>query len=895
MAVLVGDIRKASAYGQMAVDLTPGNNTGSIGWLKFIGAIYEECFEQFKEKEDLEKAIRYRQEVVNITPVNHPDRPDMLNSLGQVLLMSFEYFDKQQDLERAIICHQEAVDMVPDDHPTKALRVNALASSLVSRYTGFGSMADLDLAIQYYLNIVTITRDQSDKANYLHKLANAFQEAYDITPDGHPNKIIWLAGLGTAYQMRHIGFGDIKDLNEALKCSQQVLSMTPKDSSIRAYRLDALGAAFWACFVQQGEIAYLEQAIEYFQEAVDTTPQDHLRKSLWLSHMATALIKYTEILRNNGDYYNAGAVLTRALSALGSCMEAPVAPPKIYIEAAWQLGHLVSLMGQEYWQLSFEIFTKAMHKLPEAVWIGLGIQDQYFNIQKLGSLGHSAANAALRIDHHDTALEWLEQGRSLVWNHMLQLQTPLDALNKAHPALATRLAEIAGILYASKTDHGHSSVLGESNHYHNTALEWERVVKEIRETPGFESFLLPKNIKELYAVSYSGPIVTISISSSGCDALILVPAKQHVHHVALPDISYHEIMELQHRLHAILPSPAWKAQLKDTFCGHDPSCTCSCHKKGGHHVVNYKCGIVSSDLLRHFGRGNKKQTPLDIEKEMELILSTLWYQVVQPILKDLSIQPGSSEPLPHIIWCLTGPLMFLPIHATGDYTRSEPGHKLSDYCVSSYTPNIGVLLPDGGGNSDEFHMLAVGMSNAPVKEELENIKGLAGTLDVKILQDKDASLSEVISIVSKSNWVHFACHGLQDPQDPLSSALVLTGAKHLRLSDIIDSKFSGTSRGLAFLSACQTATGSTELADESVHLAAGMMFAGYKSVIATMWNIQDQYAPEVTAQVYKELFKSKKPDHKQSAYALHKAVEYLRKNHPTISYLSWVPYIHMGH
>ncbi|EPQ49910.1 hypothetical protein GLOTRDRAFT_134472 [Gloeophyllum trabeum ATCC 11539] len=221
MAVLVGDIRKASAYGQMAVDLTPGNNTGSIGWLKFIGAIYEECFEQFKEKEDLEKAIRYRQEVVNITPVNHPDRPDMLNSLGQVLLMSFEYFDKQQDLERAIICHQEAVDMVPDDHPTKALRVNALASSLVSRYTGFGSMADLDLAIQYYLNIVTITRDQSDKANYLHKLANALC-------------------------VRFKNIGELRDLEEAIRCLQEALLFAVDNDQCRAEMLSSLGGAFQA-------------------------------------------------------------------------------------------------------------------------------------------------------------------------------------------------------------------------------------------------------------------------------------------------------------------------------------------------------------------------------------------------------------------------------------------------------------------------------------------------------------------------------------------------------------------------------------------------------------------------------------------------------------------------
>jgi CHAT domain-containing protein len=39
----------------------------------------------------------------------------------------------------------------------------------------------------------------------------------------------------------------------------------------------------------------------------------------------------------------------------------------------------------------------------------------------------------------------------------------------------------------------------------------------------------------------------------------------------------------------------------------------------------------------------------------------------------------------------------------------------------------------------------------------------------------------------------------------------------------------------AFLSACETAKGDHDYADEAVHLAASMLFAGFKSVIATMW------------------------------------------------------------
>jgi CHAT domain-containing protein len=40
---------------------------------------------------------------------------------------------------------------------------------------------------------------------------------------------------------------------------------------------------------------------------------------------------------------------------------------------------------------------------------------------------------------------------------------------------------------------------------------------------------------------------------------------------------------------------------------------------------------------------------------------------------------------------------------------------------------------------------------------------------------------------------------------------------------------------LAFLSACETATGDIRQPDQTIHLAAAMLFAGFQSVVATMW------------------------------------------------------------
>ncbi|KAI9570959.1 hypothetical protein HD554DRAFT_2002131, partial [Boletus coccyginus] len=60
---------------------------------------------------------------------------------------------------------------------------------------------------------------------------------------------------------------------------------------------------------------------------------------------------------------------------------------------------------------------------------------------------------------------------------------------------------------------------------------------------------------------------------------------------------------------------------------------------------------------------------------------------------------------------------------------------------------------------------------------------------------------------------------------------------------------------LAFLSACQMVMGGKHLSDEAIHIAAGMLFAGYGGVIGMMWSISDRLAPDVARDIYWQLFR----------------------------------------
>ena len=172
-----------------------------------------------------------------------------------------------------------------------------------------------------------------------------------------------------------------------------------------------------------------------------------------------------------------------------------------------------------------------------------------------------------------------------------------------------------------------------------------------------------------------------------------------------------------------------------------------------------------------------------------------------------------------------------------------------------------------------------------MKEVIKN------STSITLLESSAGSVEEVLGLMKEVDWVHFACHGIQDPTSPTNSGLCLANEQRLKVSDIIT--LSRSRGSLAFLSACQTATGDKELSDEAIHIAAGMLFAGYSGVIGTMWSISDSLAPDVARYVYKELFRDdKRPDYREAARALHEAIKRARDR--GAKFADWVPFIHLG-
>jgi len=264
------------------------------------------------------------------------------------------------------------------------------------------------------------------------------------------------------------------------------------------------------------------------------------------------------------------------------------------------------------------------------------------------------------------------------------------------------------------------------------------------------------------------------------------------------------------------------------------------------------------------------------------------------------IQKPAHDNMPHLTWCLSGPLAFLPIHAAGFYDR-EDQPKIFDYVVSSFTPSLSALL---GAKRHPLNcnpaarLLTVSQPATPGQKPLPGtlhevnaiqiLQGKSDRLHLTRLDDREATVTAVLEHMKECNWIHLACHGTQDS---VNSAFVLFD-NPLTLKEIMKQSFSHTE--LAFLSACQTAKGDSGLPEEAIHLGAGMLMAGYRSVVATMWSIQDSDAPVITEKFYRYLLEEASGDSTRAAYALHYAVAHLREAGGADSFARWAPFIHLG-
>ncbi|GAB1527200.1 hypothetical protein RhiTH_010375 [Rhizoctonia solani] len=846
-----------------ALKFTPDGSQQLSDRFSFLGGLYLELYQARGDHQDLDRSIKLMTHAISFAPEDHhPARAFLYFSLGTPHGDRYRRTGNLADLEKAIEYHDHAAELTPKGHTLLPVRYVALSMALADRYRRMGDPVDLGRAISFIMSVLDLTPDnhpsfpeqctslgqlyieQFRRFGHISDIDKAIEyrsRALKLTPSDNKRLNVMLSNLGLCYIYRCESSGDIADVEKAIEHNSRALELTPDGHIGRPGVCIFLGISYRNRYQLMGDIADLEKSIEYTSHALTLTPDGHIE--LPFRHYLMAASRHQQY-QHTGDPSH----LEVCLVSFRRSSKLSVAPPRIVFNNALDWARLAS---RHTYLHPIEAFRAAMELLPHFTWLGATASQRYYDVTMMDNLAVRAAAVAIRSSEYATCLEWLEHGRCLVWNQALTLRSPQAILEKSHPELAAQLYDVSQQLHCNENP----------KYRYDLAKKYSDLLTQARLLPGFEDFLQPTKAAGLLKAARHGPVVVVNCFRNDCDALVIMPGQDDIGHVALPNYT-----EAKAR-HA-------RSEIEQLVCNK---------------------GLRERGFMLKGGRARVQEPDPDVG----LVLADLWNDVIKPVLEHLGYLTNDvTGQLPHITWCPTGALTFLPLHAAGDY--DQPRSKVFDYVVSSYTPTLTALLTSAPTMPHRVpRVLAIGQtatsgySQLPgTTRELASIRThTRDRAEYSQLTGRKATPKAVLKAMENHDWVHLACHAHQNVTDPTKSGFFLHGGR-LDFAEITRRSF--RSKGLAFLSACQTATGDERLPDEAAHLASGMLMAGYPSVIATMWSVMDEDAPMVADMVYSELMKDGKVGGGEAGRALHNAVARLREKVGERNIARWVPYIHIG-
>ncbi|MFI6372013.1 CHAT domain-containing protein [Streptomyces sp. NPDC050546] len=850
---------------------------GQPDLLSALGARYRSRFGRHGDIGDLDEAVGLTEAAVAATPARHEDRPVYLGNLSAVLRVRYAATGAGDDLDRAIETGQRASEQIPADHRRRAMIYTELMIALRLRYERTGSRDDLRAAMLHGMtafenggadnptivsNISVTARLQAEVTGASAMAQTAVflaRKAVEHAADDDPARHTYLANLATALSL-WADFGEDADRSdEAIRAARAAVEATPARHPDLPGRRSNLANSLMKRFRRTNDPAVVDEALSVFRACLGSAPEDT---------PVTARVRFNlaQALRARFDHDGDPEFLHQALRTFQEVADQAGASTEARLRARVAHADLCMRGASADAVESYRVAIEEL--LPRLAWRGLDRFSQLSRLGRFPGLASDAAAAALTQGAPEQALRLLEQGRSVLWAHLMETRGDWRALSEQHPRLAEEFNEVCRLLDLNVVHFGDSSRrdLGEqASGYAPAALAGRlrlaerhaELLARIRALPGFGTFLRIPRFAELRRAADGGPVVVVNVSRHRCDALVLRPGHDDVLLVPLQTLEFDEVL---HRAHAFVEATAGTG-----------------------------AGSVDPGWLIH-----SRQT---------LLATTewLWDHIVGPVLGALFPGVPAAEPglsLPRVWWCPTGPLGLLPLHAAGHHPG---GVTTADRVISSYTPTLGALIharfrPPAAPGSRK--VLAVGMSRTPpsadeelgdlpaVPRELETLRERLGD-DLLVLRDEQARCDRVKTAVRHRPWAHFACHGTHDSADPTRSGIVL-GDGRLSVLDVAAEPVEGAE--LAFLSACHTARGRVDVADEAMHVAAAFHMAGYRHVIGTLWAVRDPIAPQVARAVYSGLGE----DPSAAAVALHDAVTELRTGANPAPLATWASYLHIG-
>ncbi|TFY81029.1 hypothetical protein EWM64_g2980 [Hericium alpestre] len=559
-------------------------------------------------------------------PLSGVVRAFAFHALGEVLQRRFSYFRVPGDAEWCLKTLDEAAKIYDHDRRSTELPIiRALVCS--DRYDSSGMVEHIDDAIKACREALA--------------LCSTIGQVDEWYPVFH---------LGIMLQLRsyHVCFVDDSDedlcresiplLQESHQLLQRALDMLPKTYAYKEKSsnvLRYLGRSYFYDFMLSGEDSLAYKSFQSYRLALKTVPPDSSYRHIYLMELSDTIFQcYLQCLLpvdiNDLDF---------AMTGPHDAIVARKGPYATQLKAAAQWGFNLlrfglklhdSQDGQQGEQSSVlpapaQLYNRArvayghMMELIKKLFIGHSISTRLGYMRSTSQHVRVAAYiTALFCGNPDLALEWLEQGRLVVWRQQQNVRASMLAedVDDYDPVLATNLLDHAGFLEKAHSDpvdgsepirQAEERYLDGTPHHRLAAEYWECDIQNLRlQIPGYEDFLKPKQLADLrQALSHTsiGSIITLVATESPemlhmkTLALILQAGEDHVRSVEL-ELENHEVEEL--------------CEMMD--------------------------GVLSNPTLRSRGSSRLffKSSP-GVPSSVQQVLSRLWYGVVKPVLQRLSL------------------------------------------------------------------------------------------------------------------------------------------------------------------------------------------------------------------------------------------------------------------
>ncbi|WP_417681675.1 CHAT domain-containing protein [Roseibium sp.] len=239
-------------------------------------------------------------------------------------------------------------------------------------------------------------------------------------------------------------------------------------------------------------------------------------------------------------------------------------------------------------------------------------------------------------------------------------------------------------------------------------------------------------------------------------------------------------------------------------------------------------------------------------------LNWLWDALMAEIHQSL-IELG-IEPDTHVHLLPTGLLGLLPLQSAGSYSEREGWNCFSDHWTVTVSDTMAHENFRPKQQTQYSYQFGAAPDDSPKRFGITNPTGdlgietnpankLPGFVD---LCRENASKNEIVRFLRKCSLASFFCHARCEQAAPATSYFILSNQERLMLEEIY--KLELENNPTVFLGSCESGIYEVFQENEAYGLAAGLLWAGAKSVAATYWpvtvgtaaktieNLADQYS-----------------------------------------------------